>query len=214
MPLDTFENLKATVVSWSRRGDLKSEFEDFLDLAETEMTNNPLENLKLREMNVRSRATLPTTDRYIALPDGFIRMLSLSRIIDGGTSGDDLFVPLSFRQLNQFVGQDITGTPTQFKVGSQIQFNRIPELAEDIEMEYWADFAPLTSTNTSNTVLTNNPNVYLFGCLKFLHRRGQDTEEEGIYDKRFMEAIQGANKKTKEGQFGPRGRIIPRGRKP
>jgi len=216
MSLANYNDLKQAVSDWSKRTDVSTRFDDFLLLAETEMLNNPIPNgnLKIRKQEKRATATLSTTSRFLALPDGYIKMRSLVRIIDGGTSGDDIRVPLKFRTPEQFNGIEATGTPTQFKVTSQIELNVLPELAETIEMQYIRGFIPLTSTNITNDVLTNNPNIYLFGVLMILNRYAEDLEEESVYQNRFVSAIKGANKKVRSGQYGPRPRIIPRGRKP
>jgi len=53
MALDSYSNLKAKVIDWSKRNDVKPEFDDALLLAETEMLSNPVENLLIRDFETR-----------------------------------------------------------------------------------------------------------------------------------------------------------------
>ncbi len=213
MALDTYANLKAKVIDWSKRNDVQPEFDDALLLAETEMLSNPVENLLIRDFETRAQASLSITSRFLALPDGFKSMRKLSRLLEAET---DTFVriPLDFRTPEQLHASDEVGIPSRFTVTSQLEFNVLPETADTVEMQYIAGFTNLSSSNTTNDVLTNEPNIYFFGCLAMLNRFAERDSEEQNYTARFQNAIAGANKKTREGKYGPRPRIIPRGRKP
>ena len=46
MALDTYANLKATIINFSGRDDLSSVIDDFIDMAEAEMYGNKTQTLQ------------------------------------------------------------------------------------------------------------------------------------------------------------------------
>jgi hypothetical protein len=208
MALDTYNNLKIAVITWSKRDDLDLLIPDFIAIAEREMLANPTERLKIRTQEVRSTSTLTATNRFLALPADYLSMRKVTLIID------TVRCQLDYRTPSQIRVTDETGIPSQFTVTTQLEFNVTAEQDVSIEFEYVGGFTPLSVANQSNTILAENPNIYLFGSLSVLFRHAQDLEEEARYQELFMSAIRGSNLKARDGQYGPRPRIIPRGTKP
>lgn len=195
MSLDTFANLKIEVINYSQRNDQNENLDTFIQLAETEMYQNSSAVLNVRSGETRSTAV--TSGRYLELPPGFIEMRRL-RLDLSGQSND-----VRFRAPEQMQFDSTTGLPSFFTVTSQIEFNRTPDAVYTVEMQFYAEFVPLSTTNTTNLVLTNNPNIYLFGVLKELFNFTQDTENMQKYEAKFLSAIRGANKLDKRGRYGP-----------
>jgi len=54
MALDTYANLKASVIDFSHRNDVSNKIDDFILLAEEAMYANPDFPLQLRQMETRS----------------------------------------------------------------------------------------------------------------------------------------------------------------
>jgi len=212
MALSNYSELKQSVITWSKRGDVDQLIDDFILIAEDAMLANPTENLKIREQETRSTATLAVDTRFLALPADYVSMRKVTLIVDDGVNSR---WPLLFRTPDQMhVTTGSEGQPMQFSVTSQIEFDRTADQNYTIEIQYLAGLTPLSSTNTTNVILDNGPNVYLFGCLWALFRYSQDIEEESRYLSLFLDAITGINRKMNAGRYGPRPRIIPRGTKP
>ncbi len=113
--------------------------------------------------------------------------------------------PLRFRtpeQLNIRNASDV-GMPSFFTITDQIEFDRISDQVYPGELQYYADFTALSSSNTTNTVLTNNPNIYLFGSLWALRMHTEQPDSAARYYQMFINAIKGANLKDKMGRYGP-----------
>lgn len=197
MSLDTFDNLKLEIIDWSHRKDIDQKVDTFIDLAEVEMFQNPVKVLSTREGETRSTASADTTTRYLALPDGFREMRRLRIDIDTG------FSDLKYRTPEQLRSIDGPQRPSFFTITSQIEFDTVPDEAYTVEMQYFADFTPLSSSNPTNHILTNSPNVYLFGALKEAFSWSGDTENQVKYELKFINAIRGANKKFIAGKYGP-----------
>jgi hypothetical protein len=198
MSLDTYANLKAEIITWSHRDDIDLLVDTFIDMAESKMLANEDEPLKLRGEETLAAFATTTADRFVALPTGF---QSARKIVLLPADSDPVEVyyraPLSLNVLST------TGMPAFYTVTSQIEFNCISDQAYDGEIQYIKDFTPLSSSNTTNTVLTNHPTIYLFGALWALKLKTSEPEDAAFYYQQFIAAIRGANLKDAAGRYGP-----------
>lgn len=208
MAITDYSTLKQAILVWTKRDDLDLRVDEFINLAETAMLANSVENLKIKEFNSSADLTLSTTSRNVALPAGYLSNRDVRIVVN------DIEHEMDFRTPAQMKTNELPGIPYQFTVTDQIEVNVLPSAAFVIKFQYLQGFTGLSSLNTTNDVITNYPNVYLYGCLAIAFRYAQDTEEERRYFDLFVDAIKGANKKTRQGQYGTRPRIIPRGPKP
>lgn len=205
MALDTQENLIKTVIDYSHRGDLGTKMDDFIKLAETEMMSNPIEPLKLNLSETISTDLTDTVTRFLPLPTGFQSSRKFSITID-----DDIYT-LKYRTPSTLNIKDGTGTPCFFTIrANQIEFDIISDKAYTITFTYFAEFAPLTTLNQTNVVLTKYPNIYLFGCLRQVFLYAQDTQQASIYANEALSAISSANKAEKDGRYGPQPQMTTR----
>ena len=76
MALDNYANLQEHIITISCRNDIARILPDFIQEAENAMYGNPDESLLLADMEVRSRATLSTTERFLAKPDQWVKMFA------------------------------------------------------------------------------------------------------------------------------------------
>lgn len=196
MSLDTFDNLKIEIIDWSHRGGLDGKIDSFISLAETEMYSNPTKVLKVRSGETLATGTASTSSRFLALPTGFIDM---RRVRINTTTG---FFRLSYRTPEQLVSTDGPGRPRFFTVTDQIEFDTVPDEAYTLEFQYMAEFTALSTSNQTNPILTNEPNIYLFGALKQAFVYATDEQEAMKYHVMFIDAIKGANKKYNAGKYG------------
>lgn len=191
MSLGTYLGLKDAIESWSHRNDVAARLDDFIDLAESEM----LKWLRIRDMETRSTAV--TNGRYISLPTGFLEMRRLKMI-----SGAQYFELLQTTPEGMHITQD-SGIPKLFIVSSQIEFDRTPDSTYTVEMQYYAAPTALSSTTTTNAILTRFPSIYLFGSLWALYQWSLQEDKAEYFNQKFMQAIQSANREDKKGRHGP-----------
>lgn len=191
MSLSTYLGLKDAIESWSHRNDVASRLDDFIDLAEAEM----LKWVRIRDME--TRATAVTSGRYLALPTDFLEMRRIRMI-----SGAQYFEVLSSTPEGMFITQD-SGMPKLFTVTSQVEFDRTPDSAYTAEMQYYAKPAALSAINTTNSILTKYPSIYLFGSLWALYQWALQEDKAEYYYGKFLAAVQSANREDKKGRHGP-----------
>lgn len=198
MSLDTYANLKAEIIDWCHRDDMDLRIDTFIDMAEQHMYANPIETLQLRDGETLSAFTTNTTDRFVALPAGYQEMRKVRIQIVNGES-----VELRYRTPSQLNLLSVVGMPQFFTITDQVEMDRVSDQAYSGEFQCFTTFTPLSSSNTSNAVLTSFPTIYLYGALWALFKHVEDEQKAAEYYADFINAIQGANEFHRKGRYGP-----------
>ena len=191
-----YSNLKEELISFTGRNDIDSFLDTAIDICESRIYANPVAPLRLRSMEIRATATLDTNSRFLALPTDFLAMRRLKLNLSGGDCDVKFMAP------EQLSLNGDSGIPRHFTVTSQIGFDRTPDSAYEIEMQYFGRLTALSSSNATNNIITNYPEIYLYGCLSVINEFEAEEEKAGYYHNKFIEAIQGANKQDRRGRYG------------
>lgn len=200
MALDNFSNLKATVKRRSKRNDVSDDdLNDYIIQCEAEFYNNAIAPLRLRSMEARATASVSTSSRFLELPDLFLQMRRL-KANDPYSGGYD--TDIRYMAPEQIPICGLSTLPTYFTVTTQLEFDSTPDQAYTIEMQYVKKLTALDDTNTTNDVLTNHPNIYLYGALWALFTDYQEGDLSSYYYNLFIQAIQGANNTDQAGRYG------------
>jgi hypothetical protein len=160
MALTTYAELKTSVGDWLNRTDLATAISDFVSLAEAQIERQ----LRTRQMIVRANASFAAAAEYGTVPDDFLETKSIKLDTNPITY-------LSFQTIDAMDQLSNTtylssGKPLYFSVvGSQFRLLPIPDGAYTAELVYYAKLAKLSNTNTTNWLLTQAPDVYLYGSL-------------------------------------------------
>ena len=158
MALTTYAELKTSVGDWLNRTDLATAISDFVSLAESQIERQ----LRTRQMIVRATASIGT--EYSAVPADFLETKSLKLNTNPVTA-------LQFDTVDALDSLSNTtylssGKPLRFTiVGGQIRVLPIPDAEYTAELVYYAKLAKLSNANTTNWLLTQAPDVYLYGSL-------------------------------------------------
>lgn len=193
MAINTYATLKDAVQRWAKRNDILGTIDDFVDLAEADIW----QRLRVRDMEARATASASTADRFLELPTGFLEMRKV-RLYSGSTQYD-----LKYAAPESLDVIPSAGIPTSFTVTSQLEFNRIPNSAFTVEMQYYRELTALSSSSTTSAILTRFPMIYLYGCLFHFAQWALDDQLLTKYSLLFDEAINAANKADKKGRHGP-----------
>jgi hypothetical protein len=160
MALTTYAELKTSVGDWLNRTDLATAISDFVSLAEAQIERQ----LRTRQMIVRANASFAAAAEYGTVPDDFLETKSIKLDTNPITY-------LSFQTIDAMDQLSNTtylssGKPLYFSiVGSQFRLLPIPDGEYTAELVYYAKLAKLSNTNTTNWLLTQAPDVYLYGSL-------------------------------------------------
>jgi len=158
MALSTYAELKTSIGDWLNRSDLTSVIPDFISLAEAQIERT----LRARQMIVRANASFDA--QYGAVPSDFLEAKSLKLTSTNPQS------PLSFLSIDaldaEMTKYTASGKPKFFGVvGGQLRIVPTPDATYTTELTYYAKLAKLSSSNTSNWLLTSSPDIYLYGSL-------------------------------------------------
>ena len=160
MAITNYTELKSTVADWLNRTDLSAVIPSFITLAESYF--NQEERLRNQKSIVRAIATFNA--EYEALPGDYLEMLNLSN------QTTVPFQKVQFLSLNQWDDYKRDFTTLQVPkyytiVGNQLQLLPVPGASITAEMVYYSKIQSLSDSNTTNWLLTNHPEVYLYGTL-------------------------------------------------
>lgn len=167
MAINTYATLVSAATEWLARDQdatLIARIPDFITLCEAKLNRA----LFMPRMETRSTTTCDTSDdepEFISLPSDFQTMRSI-RI--SSETGKPALRFASKTQLDElrFGNDNVTDQPTHYTImGSEIELWPTPNENYTIEMVYRANLSALTSSNTTNWLLTLAPDLYLYGVL-------------------------------------------------
>lgn len=202
MSINTYATLKTSIIAWSKRADILSLVDDFIDLAESDMWTK----LRIRDMETVTTGSIAA--RTLALPSGFLQMRKL-RLISGNKSFE-----LEFATPESLKVDSTNGLPSAFTVNTQIEFNRTPDSTYTYEITYYKSLTPLSDAAPTNAVLTRFPTIYLFGALMFEGAWELNAEKEAKNQSLYLAAIERANSVDQKGRYGPAPRMRVEGSTP
>ena len=158
MALTTYAELKTSIGDWLNRSDLTAVIPDFISLAEAQVERT----LRTRQMIVRANASFDV--QYGAVPADFLEVKSLK------LTSTNPQTPLSFLSIdaldNEMTKHTASGRPKFFGiVGGQFRIVPTPDSNYTTELTYYAKLSKLSNSNTTNWLLTSNPDIYLYGAL-------------------------------------------------
>lgn len=196
MALSNRTELLAALADWANRTDLTSFWPDAITLAEAEMKR-------------RLRRATESTTIYIAAgnmngPSDMaepihLRLSSTNPYLDGTLS---LCTPEMLTDVRQRTGY-VAGRPTHYAYyDGQLQFAPTPDQSYDGILLYAQQLTPLTASNTTNAVLTEFPDLYLFGALLQAAPYLEHDERIAVWYQKFNDAIDQANEMRERESYG------------
>ena len=170
MALDTYANLKTAIGNFLNRSDLTTVIPDFITLAEAQLMRRLTKRLNEEGKGLPRSAVTRNTGfsinaEMVNVPADFLGPLTFS--IDGQAQQITYLSPESFAAEKAHHGTNaVSGVPQFYAIiGSAFQFCPAPDTAYTGTLTYWTKLASLSDSNTSNWILANHPDVYLYGAL-------------------------------------------------
>lgn len=187
MALDTYANLQTSVGDWLNRTDLTSVIPDFIALAEAE--------IKRRLRRSVTRTTLTIDGEAITPPADMAELRSIYLASDSPTQDTPIRIAtpemLAERRARN-AGN--TGRPTDVAyVAGELLFAPTPDQTYTAEIIYFTQLTALSNTNTTNAVLQEAPDAYLFGALLQAEPYLENDPRIPVWQDRFDKAIDQLN---------------------
>ena len=195
MALDTYANLKTEIANYLNRTDLTSYLDTFIDLAEARHARD----LRVREMESvdTSITTVAGTQSY-DLPTGYLEMRYVTWQSNPYTFLAYMTPPDFFRVYNAGEG---SGSPGYYTiVGSKIYLGKQPDAANVLELGFFKRPTALSSSNTTNDILTYFPDLYLYASLAESEPFLMNDERLPVWAGLYKEGVNSANNSASQGR--------------
>ncbi len=196
MALTSYTTLKASIANWLNRSDLTDEIaDDFIVLTEADF------NSKLRVRKMIAQSTITIDSETESIPTGFLQVRDFY-ILSGSTKYPLRYMTPS--QMDQVKGTSVTGIPQAYTIlGDTFRFTPKPDSSYTGYLNYYKKFDALSSTNTTNFILTDHPAIYLYGSLfhaaNFLG--GYNPQQVQTWQQMYATALERLELNDREDQF-------------
>jgi hypothetical protein len=191
----TYSDLVTAITSdWPARSDIAAIADTVIQLAEG------IFNGKLRMRQMETTATLVPVSNLCTLPSDY---LEYKRVVEVA----------SIRRRLDYITEDASdalypdraaGLACNFTIlGTQLQ--AFPLSSNNIELTYYQKIPGLTSTNTTNWLLTAHPNAYLHACLLYIGEYIKDADRISTESQFLQSYIDLMNSLEMRGKFGNAG---------
>lgn len=160
MALDTYTNLKTAIAQWLNRTDLTTDIVDFVTLCEDEIARRV-------ETEFERRDTITLDAEIVTLPSDVREITSLALDLTSGRGPIEILAPEQLTLYKASSGR-LTGQPRRAAIttnGTELILAPVPDVAYVAEIIYATKLDRLSSSVTSNWILDDNSDVYLYGSL-------------------------------------------------
>jgi len=180
MALSNYTELQTSVADFLNRSDLTSVIPDFITLSEADFNRS----IRVREMSVRTRG--PIDGQYVKLPPDFLEMRNIELLTDPVT-------PLAYKNLQNLDihrAADSTGKPLYYSImQNNVEFAPVPDGDYTVEVVYYQK-VPALAVNSTNWLLDNHPDAYLYGSLMHSAPYLHADERVGLWAGKYSQIIQ------------------------
>ena len=182
MAIGTYSELQTAVANWLDRDDLTDRIPEFIALSEARMNRV----LRLRMMESKYTASTVASQRNYALPTGYIQM----RNFQLNTSPITALQYVTPEIYDRLWGGSNSGTPQFYTIiAGELQLGPIPASVMTMEMLFYKKISSLSPTNTTETMLTENPDIYLYGALLEAEPFIMNDERVPLWMQGFSQAV-------------------------
>jgi hypothetical protein len=197
MAVTSWTTLKAAVADWANRTDLTTAIaDDFIPLCEAELKRRVRRTVKTGTIYAATAEVSPPTD--MAEP--------ITLTLDSGSPYEDTPLKICTPQMLAEVKArhgGVTGRPTHVAYyNSKFQFAPEPDQSYDCIVVYRMQFTALSGANTTNAILTEAPDAYLYGCLLQAAPYLEHDERIPVWQAKFDAAIDQLNTVAEREEYG------------
>lgn len=182
MALTTYTELQTSVGNWLTRTDLATQIPEFITLAEAEIAR------VLRKSSTRQTVTLSEESLSLGSAVGELRSV---RLVTGSPDRD---LPLEIGTPEIFwewkARFRASGRPLKASlIAGKLVVAPVPDAPYPAEIVYYNALVPLSSTNPTNEVLRDDPDVYLFGALMQAAPYLKNDERIPVWEAKFQRGL-------------------------
>jgi len=179
----TYTDLQATIAEWLDRTDLVTQIPAFISLAEAEIDR------VLRRTVSRQTITINSESTNLSATIAELRSIRLVTSTPWLDTALDVVTPEMLADIRARAG-NVAGRPQAASViDGSIVVAPVPDGSYTAEIVAYLGLVPLSSTNASNVVLVEAPDLYLYGALKHSAPFLQHDERVPLWSELFQDAL-------------------------
>lgn len=195
--MQTFAALKSAIADFLNRDDLTAVIPTFVALAEADM------NRKVRAIAMETRSTATLDAQFSGLPSDWLETISIR--ISGADNRLVLASAAEIADLRAW-NDDQAGEPTHYAhVAGGLELYPTPEDSYTAELVYYAKPTALSTDGSTNWLLTNHPDAYLYGSLVHSAPYLKDDPRVEVWAALYANAIQSINQASQDAKFSGTG---------
>ena len=158
MAITTYSELKSAVADFLNRDDITDTIPTFIAMAEATL------NRDLRHWRMEQRSTAEIDDQYLTLPTDWLETVRIT-VMDAVPYVMNLASKSQIEDY-RFKGDDVAGKPLYYAhIAGELELFPTPDATYDIELLYKQKVEALSDSNTSNWLLSEAPDLYLYATL-------------------------------------------------
>ena len=187
MSITTYTELKSAVADFLNRQDLASAIPTFISLAESSF------NRDIRHWRMDVRISITLDAQFVDLPSGWLETVKIVNATGEGPQELEL-IPLAEMDERRFASNDTAGAPRFYAInGGKIELYPTPSEAFTASITYVQKPTALSTSNASNWLLENFPDVYLYGSLAHSAPYLQEDSRLGVWAALYQQALSAIN---------------------
>jgi hypothetical protein len=201
MAITTYDELKASIANWLNRDDLTAVIPDFIALAEAQIARD------IRHWRQEKRVTTSVNEQYENLPNDWLEMIQIQLTAGGSLQA------ISASELQGRKEVSLTANkPKYYRLTSdQIELYPAPDQPYEASMQYYARVPALSDAETFNWILTEYPDIYLYGSLVHAAPYLADDQRITVWASLYKSAVDALNKDSTNSRVsGPLRMGMPR----
>jgi len=163
MALDTYANLKTAISDHLDRDDLTTYVDDFIDLAEARHKRE----VRMRSMKVSAAFVLSESTSSVTLPSDFHALSYIRVEIPNATAGRKYIPDIVELSLHELTGKTVLDErpPHYYAVEDALYWDAPADQDYDGDIFYYKAVTALSGSNTSNEILAEAADLYLYAAL-------------------------------------------------
>ena len=190
-----YSELKTNIANYLNRSDLTGQMDMFIDNVEGEL------NRRVRTKEMIKRATATADAQYLSLPTDWLEGIN----VEIASNNISPLFQQSVESLDVYRKSinNSTGQPVYYAfVDSTIELAPTPDSSYTLQLTYYSKVDALSDSNTSNFVLANHPDVYLYGALKHASIYLMEDDRVAMFSALFEKALEEIKMEQEKAEFG------------
>jgi hypothetical protein len=203
MAITNYTNLQTAIADFLNRDDLTSIIPTFIQMAEAQL-NREVRHWK---MEARTSGQQSAGDQYMQVPSDWLETIRL-HLTGSGTSALTLASRAAIADIRA-KNENVSTVLPYYYCHADGQFELYPTPTEntDFELLYYQKIPDL-ATNSTNWLLTDAPDVYLYGAL--LHSAPYLAEDArvAVWAQMYSAAVQNVNSASEKARYSGSGMTL------